>query len=228
MTPKLTKAIGIISYMPDDVELRAVRFGRLLKLLGECDRLFHNIPVIIIAQCWGETDISSENYHIYRYEKLGIPGARAALRERFLELGYDYLIMLDDDCELSGTSAANYLWQIDRHPGEFGIFRGSLLKLFAISREIYSKVTFPDVDVEKKQGYEDAVFVYALKELFPQNYFVFIPQPDHLNEVSDPHFDKFSTWHWEKLEEERWILSNANMKAKKDYLALMKYKLGIK
>ena len=41
--------IGIISYLPDDQEIRKHRAEQLNKLLGQCDTMF-KLPIIIIAQ----------------------------------------------------------------------------------------------------------------------------------------------------------------------------------
>jgi len=62
--------------------------------------------VIIIAQNWGDTmptQIDSVvTLHKYK-SKLGITGARRALRNAFLSSEYDYMIMLDDDIVLTGN-----------------------------------------------------------------------------------------------------------------------------
>ena len=47
--------------------------------------------------------------------------------------------MLDDDSTLVGTQAGadKYIKQIEAHPGQYGIFKAQLLKLFAISKEMF-------------------------------------------------------------------------------------------
>lgn len=41
--------IGIVSYLPEDEQVRAVRVKRLNHLLDQCKRLY-GLPVLIIAQ----------------------------------------------------------------------------------------------------------------------------------------------------------------------------------
>ncbi len=157
----MTKCIGIISYFPDDTKVRQIRIGKLNELLKRCDELF-SLPIIIVAQNWGDdvklVDLKKSKITIYEYKYgLGITGARSELRKRFLESEYDYIIMLDDDIQLVGTkqSADNYLRQIDNHPGDFGTFKTLTLQLFAISKELYSKIDFPEGDVVNGDYFED-------------------------------------------------------------------------
>ena len=109
---------------------------KLLRLLHSCNDIF-NLPIIIIAQNYNEDDLKQikqiNNISIYEFVKLGIVGARNALRNIFLKSSYSYLIMLDDDCSISGTKEAGqkYLSQIDENPNCYYEFNKSLLKLFA-------------------------------------------------------------------------------------------------
>ncbi len=157
----MTKCIGIISYLPDDGHLRKIRVDKLNKLLSKCDELF-SLPIIIIAQNWKDDvdlpKLSKSTITIYKYDiKLGITGARRELRRRFLELEYEYLIMLDDDINLVGNkqSADNYIRQIDNHPGDFGTFKQLTLQLFAISRDLYSQIDFPEGEIMNGDFFED-------------------------------------------------------------------------
>ena len=49
--------IGIISYLPDN-QSRLTRFIKLKELIKKCNSIF-NIPIIIIAQNWDESNINS-------------------------------------------------------------------------------------------------------------------------------------------------------------------------
>ena len=189
----ITKVIGIISWLPNDVT-RAIRQMKLEELLVKCDSLF-NLPIMIIAQNWDSAVKTTANCVVFNFDKLGITGARKKLREKFLESNYDYLIMLDDDCELIGTkeSAQKYLEQIDNHSNSIGIFKKMLLKLFAISKTIMMQVEYEDVSAEKGDGFEDMIYVEKCKKKFPHNYFVFIRHG--LDEKSDSANDKQSTWY---------------------------------
>ena len=193
--------IGIISYLPDDNDKRNNRRSKLLKLINTCNTLF-NLPIIVVAQNWKDTNLNSysslynvKNVMLHHYEKpLGIIGARKELRKLFLESDYDYLIMLDDDCSVTGTDVAakNYIKQIEDHPGMWGMFMGTLLKLFAISKEVFKEVDFRDGRVEDGDFFEDILFVETLRKKYPDKMFKF----NHLDlrEKSNNYNDPDSTW----------------------------------
>ena len=92
--------IGIISYLPDNSSVREVRRRKMLQLIDTCNKLF-NLPILIVAQNWKDTDIKSyspiyntSNCQVFKYAKpLGIIGARNELRKKFLESDYDYSSM---------------------------------------------------------------------------------------------------------------------------------------
>ena len=186
--------IGIISYFPDDKEITSQRYRKLCNLLSSCRRLF-NLPVIIIAQNWKSELVRVPWATIYRYEdKLGITGARKELRKKFLESDYDYLIMLDDDCEVIGSSGTRYLETIYHNPGCFIEYNSTLLKLFAISKELFEQVDYDDVNPENGEGFEDRVFVNKLRNLFPDRRREFderVGVEQHSESTADP----LSTWY---------------------------------
>ena len=198
----LSKTIGIISYLPDEQPIRNIRKEKLINLLQSCDRIFPNIHKIIIAQNWkdDELDIRSTTnrdaqFIIYK-EKLGITKARKELRKIFLtHTKYDYLIMLDDDCELFGEKrdGDTYLAQIDKHPNMFAAFKPHLLKLFAISRYMFNKFDYKDEESEKGEIFEDMYLHLGLRTLYPDREFYFINCT--LRERSDSAWDVNSTWY---------------------------------
>lgn len=191
----MKKCIGIISYLPDDEKVREVRVRRLNKLLHKLDEIF-NLPIIIIAQNYQDFLPNSDNYILIESTKpLGIVGARKKLRKVFLESNYDCLIMLDDDSDIIGTreNAKKYLDQLDQHPGMFYEFNKSLLKLFAISKEIYENIDFDDINPEKGEGFEDRIFVAKLREKFPDKRFII--EKGKLDEYSISTMDANSTWY---------------------------------
>lgn len=187
-----TKVIGIISWLPGD-NTRKLRQEKLEKLITRSNELF-NLPIMIIAQGWDDSVKVTPNCTIFKYDKLGITGARKKLREKFIESTYDYIIMLDDDCELVGSKpyADDYLQQIDSHNGSIGIFKGTLLKLFAMPRTLMSQIDYEDVEAEKGQGFEDLIFVEKCKIKFNKNHFFFAKKG--LDEKSDSSNDSMSTW----------------------------------
>lgn len=185
--------IGIISYLPDNKIKRANREYQLNKLIKDCNRIF-NLPIMIIAQNWKDFSID-DNITLFKYDQpLGIVGARKELRQKFLNSDYDYLIMLDDDCEIQGTrsSGINYINEIKNHPGMFGIFNGTLLKLFAISKEIFLQLDYGNGNVESGDFFEDILFVNTLLKKYPNKKFQFKKQD--IFEKSNNYNDPNSTW----------------------------------
>lgn len=189
----LKKVIGIVSYFPDDQEVTNARYKKLCALLTKCHELF-NLPVIIIAQNWKSELVRVPWATIYRYpDKLGIVGARKELRKKFLTSEFDYLIMIDDDCEVAGQSGKEYLKQIDENPGCFIEFNKTLLKLFAISKEVLSKVDYEDINPESGEGFEDRIFVNKLRALYPELRREFTNTG--LAQYSESTADPLSTWY---------------------------------
>lgn len=198
----MKKVIGIISYLPEDKKLRQFRQTKLELLLTQCNSLF-SLPIIIVAQNWTGQEVVPANASVYRYEKLGITKARKELRRLFLESEYDYLIMLDDDCVISGTveAAKRYLATIDLHPQMYGTFKGTLFKLFAISKEMYRLVDFPELEAERGEIFEDIFLVSLLRKKWPEREFTLAGCG--LTETSDSAWDKNSTWfHYQYVKRE--------------------------
>lgn len=206
----LSKTIGIISYLPNDANIRNKRIERLETLLDRCNLLFPNINIVIIAQNW-KTYYPKYKQHIWiavdADKPLGITGARKALRRVFLDYcNTDYLIMLDDDCDIRGNSGEEYLKQIDDNPGCFIEFNKTLLKLFAISKELFSKVDYEDINPESEEGFEDRVFVNKLRKLFPDKKREF--KNTGLTEYSISTKDPYSVWY--KNQDIKKMLDNTN------------------
>jgi len=198
----MTKCIGIISYLPNDSKVRAARLEKLNALISRCDSLF-GLPIIIIAQNWKTVKLArtaNSKLIIYKYDNaLTITGARRELRKKFLELKYDYLIMLDDDIVLMGDKlgAARYLQEIDNHPRMFGTFKQLTLQLFAISREVYQWIDFPDGTPEHGDFFEDMWLIMALKKKYPDRYFAFTR--GGLDPNANAANDSNSTWYFRQF-----------------------------
>jgi hypothetical protein len=167
-------AIGIISYFPDKQPDRDLRIGRFNSLLSTLDYLWPELPVIVVAQNWGDY-VPKKELIIHSFGKLGILNARRKLREIFLNSDYNNLITLDDDVIIDGQSGKEFLMQINNNPNGMGVFcwEHSQLNLLYISKYIYSQVDLPDVDPEKDEGFEDVVFVHTCKQKFPDRVFTF-------------------------------------------------------
>lgn len=203
----LKVCLGIISYLPEDKELRRVRLERLNNLLSKCDEYF-GLPVYIIAQNWQGLSIKKDALKcpltIFNYkDRLGINKARKELRQKFLESDFDYIIHLDDDCDLQATKkgVSIYLYQLLQHPGMFSFFRPHLLKLAAISKEVYNLIDIPeggaDDPNEWNRYFEDMYMELMLNKHYPDKRFNFIRMPStELSENSNSAYDKDSTgWH---------------------------------
>ena len=157
----LKKLIGMISYFPDDPDLRANRKMRCFNLLEKLNEHF-KLPIMIVAQNWTNEDIEEikkfNNQQIYLSlsGKLGIIGARIKLREIFLNhTDADYIILLDDDSELEiGEGAVeHYLKEIDDHPNMMCRWRLGFPRLMAVSRQAYEKLSYDFIkDFDPERG----------------------------------------------------------------------------
>lgn len=187
--------IGIISYLPDEQNLRDKRLNRLINLLKQCDEFF-KLPILLVAQNFKNDfnfmPINSKLY-IYNYKnKLGITGARINLRKYFLMSSFDNIILLDDDMKLTNEdNAIKYLREIDGKY-DFYYIKSWLLNFSCISKNGMKKIIFePEIEPEKGLGFEDWVFYEkCLKILNKKAIVSYLPvgkRRDYLN-------DKYSTW----------------------------------
>ena len=185
MHSRIPKVFGIISYFPDpDTDyhkfVRNQRTARCTKLLRQLNNLWPDVDILIIAQNWQDYSPPAINnkLSICKYPKLGILQARKQLRQLFLNSGYDYLIMLDDDADIKCPDPVAYLRERDNHPGGIGVIRHAdhSLQLLAISKAVYSRIPMPEIDVELGHGFEGAVFVSQCFAQFPEVAFDFVTQ----------------------------------------------------
>ena len=171
--------IGIVSYLPDNAKDRLSRQNRLNRLVKQINELFpQNIDILVIAQNWREFNVISNYQRIikYSYDKLGILKARQTLRLKFLECGYDYIIMFDDDAIIQGTKELvnKYLKLMEQNPLGWCFIKGtdpngyadSQLNLCAVSRYIYEQQPIPAIDPQKSEGFEDRIFSCLLKNAY--------------------------------------------------------------
>ena len=197
----MKKVFGIISWFPDNEPHRSQRLNRLNKTFKHLIDLFGDgIEFLVIAQNWKDYKVPEFVKHalIYKFDKLGILGARKMLREKFLESDYDYLIMCDDDIVLeqkTTNAAKKYLIELDTHPHGFSFVKyGWSLTFCAISRYIYEKEPMVDVDPEKNEGYEDMVFPLLLHYKYPKNEFKTNHLFNFLQNTAKYSKDHKSTW----------------------------------
>jgi len=186
---KLTKCIGIISYLPDIPWVRQVRMVRITSLFKQLNELWPDIDILVIAQNWQKYQPPEIKNKVikFNYDKaLGILSARKILRQEFLKLNYDYIIMLDDDIKIiaPGNSSAEYIELLDAHPTGFCFRRPftnleydhsnehpygcGQFNLCAISRFIYEKEPLVNIDIDKNEGFEDSIYACLLYHKYPE------------------------------------------------------------
>ena len=175
---KVSPVFGIISWFPDKEPERSQRIDRLNRMLKQLIEIFgEDICFMIVAQNWKDYKLPEEikNVDIFRYNKLGILGARKTLGKHFLESKYNYLIMCDDDIvlETSGSFTREYFFdELNKHPDGFVFLKyGWSLTFCAVSKSIYKQSPMCDIDPEKGEGYEDTVWPFLLHYKHPKNEF---------------------------------------------------------
>ena len=183
MTKELKKIFGIVSYFPNNdsafhIETRRERSRRFRELLLRLEELWPDVDIMVIAQNWQDFELPEIKNKIITFKypnKLGILGARKELREKFLELDYDYLIMLDDDARILAADPQGYMNEIDAHPDGIGVIRHTEcpLMFFAISKYVYSQIEWTDIDPEQGEGFEDDIFTARCFAMFPDKAFDF-------------------------------------------------------
>jgi len=181
-TKQLSKVFGLVSYIPDTDPARKLRIERLDRAFKQITDIFPDANFLVIAQNWKNYEVpeSVKNINVFKYDKLGILGARKKLREHFLQLGYDYLIMCDDDIILKTelkNAGVDFMIQIDKHPDGFMFLQydAAQLNLCAISRYVYEHEPMVDIDPQKNEGYEDTIFSRLLHYKYKDREFFSIP-----------------------------------------------------
>ena len=189
---ELKKCIGIVSYFPEEnnMQARIKRITRFTQLINHINKLWPQLDILIIAQNWKDYKLPIIRNNIIKFDfenGLGILNARRLLRHKFLELNYDYIIMLDDDAIINDCSqeiADKYLEEIDKHPNMFCFIHSKIhwhtcddyamapLNLCAISRFIYEKEDLPQVELEKQEALEDDIFAVLLHLKYPEYEFL--------------------------------------------------------
>ena len=181
----LKKCIGIISYLPDIPGHRQRRLVKLRNLLVQLGNLWPDIDILIVAQNWKDfkgPEIPNKIIKVSFSDKLGILEARKVLRAEFLKLDYDYIILMDDDCQITcdnETAHLDYIAEIDKHPTGLcfihsdnhwhhhdDMARGPL-NLCAISRDLFEKEPWVEVKIENNEAMEDDLYVELLYHKYP-------------------------------------------------------------
>jgi len=168
---------GIPSWLPDKEPDRTQRRERINRLFKQLNDFWPDIDILVIAQNWQDfKPIETRNKQVIKeYKPLGILLARKTLREEFLKLNYDYIIMFDDDAIIqcdNNHAHIDFINEIVKHPQGFCFIHGknskyhpyigAQLNLCAISKFIYEQEQMVDIDPQKDEGYEDSIFACLL------------------------------------------------------------------
>lgn len=118
--------IGIISYLPEDVNLRATRVRTHLKQLNQINDLYPNADVLQVSQQYDIIEaetckrvLSNGHREVYveMYGKLGANGARNTILNKFYDSKYKFLMLLDDDSSLYPYyDAKNFMDDLCKYP----------------------------------------------------------------------------------------------------------------
>ena len=136
---------GVPSWIPEKEPDRTLRKERLDRMFKQITDLFGDVNWLILAQNWKEYTPPDfvKNIKVKHEPQLGILGARKALRQFFLDEGYDYLVMLDDDIllETQPTFTKEYFFnELESHPEGFVFLQyGWSLTFCAVSRYLYQR-----------------------------------------------------------------------------------------
>lgn len=163
--------IGIISWLHPSHEIRDARFKKTIKLLQDLTILFKDENIVVVGQDYttekvADVEAISNKINVHCFEKLGITGARNKLREIFLTTNEEYLIMYDDDCELTwGNDTAGSIFIETLKISKYGYVtdRVSLLKNAGVMRNILENIKFRLGD-HGEDYYQDARFYRDLVE----------------------------------------------------------------
>ena len=230
----LKKCFGIPSWLPNEEEARKKRIDRLNKLFKQLNDLWPDIDILVIAQNWKDfKPIETANKQIIKiYPELGLLKARHTLREEFLKLDYDYIIMFDDDAiiETKDNAHIKFMEELDKHPQGFCFIHGhnsayhpycaAQLNLCAISRFIYEKEPMVDIDPQKNEGYEDSIYACLLHHKYSS--FEFNP-PQNIRCTQFGKMDGLpSTWARTDGQKRPFIQIGQNTNRIQSYIALHK------
>lgn len=226
----MNKCFGIVSWFPTEETARQQRQKRINNLFKQLNDLWPNIDILVIAQDWKDfKPIKTKNKQIIKYyDQLGILKARQTLRDEFLKLNYEYIIMFDDDAHIKTKNNAHikYMEEVDKHKNGFCFMHReestngfdpyvpAQLNLCAISKYIYSCQPFPDIDPQKNEGFEDSIYACLLHHKYSTHEFV--PPTDikctQFGDAGAP-----STWAYES--KRPWQIINGNTNRIKKYIS---------
>lgn len=89
--------IGIISYLPNNAELRKRRFSGCLETIRFINQRFPEQEIYCVAQNYKDESFDNDFVKVEYFDKLGPAGARNKVLERFYNSTDKWLYMCDDD-----------------------------------------------------------------------------------------------------------------------------------
>ena len=100
--------IGIISYLPDNEDVRESRIQTHLKQINSLNSIYPNLDIIQVSQNYTDQELNiirnasntGRNFISIDSGKLGACRARNILLDRLYNSTYDFMLMLDDDSSL--------------------------------------------------------------------------------------------------------------------------------
>ena len=225
---------GIVSWLPKEQDARKMRIDRLNRLLKQLEEYWPDIPILIVAQDWNDYQPNTTSpLFIQKYSRLGILKARQTLREWFLSLDYDYIIMFDDDAIIqvdNDHAHLDYIKCIEDHPDGFAFIHGkgscaytpyadSQLNLCAISKKIYTEVPMPQADPQLSQAFEDRLFSTYLHFAYMKDEFEF---PNTIRCIHFKNKDEVAPSTWSREKKYNWNRMRLNTRLIEDYIATYK------
>ena len=120
--------IGIISYLPDDNELREVRYKAVFETIEFLHRVFSDEVINVVDQNWNASEREKFDYvRFYCIDNgISLPKARNLMLEEFYNSTDTWMVMSDDDVILYDYYGAEEFLQL-LYQGEFNNYPMDLI-----------------------------------------------------------------------------------------------------
>lgn len=179
-------AFYVISYLPDDEELRAKRYAAHMLQIKNMKRLAPNTRIYVIAQNWKDEEYLNDASIVYhKYGKLGAGKARNVALKLLYDSNYDYAVLTDDDITLKETKSAKQFFKEMRENTE----KFTEMDVIQSRCLIYQRLGQNDLDMSEYtskfwhfvQEYEGQVHMCFIK-----NFKKYYDTEEYQNEVITP------------------------------------------
>jgi len=112
--------IGVISYLPENEQLRQKRLIARNKQAIWLKDNFPNKTVHVIAQCYKRNELIDYEHNILFDSGIGVGGARNVLIDMFYQSDYTHLLIMDDDLVLYDYyNPIEFLNDLDNNPMKY-------------------------------------------------------------------------------------------------------------